>query len=636
MRKLLLSAIFGSCLLGAVWLGNKTGDAHVIPPEQLHPAADAYRKTTFILNLNPVAWDHVFALTDVIARELSKVDQARGAAYAREIAAARKVAMPTDEDADPIEGRENGRRMVFQASTRAVSDLICRHLALAEASDKRPVVTRHLQTARRVYAAFAVVIPTTDPQASQRLGLNWLEAFTQLGSPGIMGVGSKKMNHAALVAQIKPISAYLNASYQNFKAPEASWLVARPIASPTFDSSARMAIRLPPGSNINKQVPRPRQILGFASRGVDEGELMLASLGDMAFDSAFILGKKAQALGLTCNTCHNKGTVNPQFFIPGLSSQPGTFDVTNSYFAAHANDGVFNPLDIPDLRGIRFSAPYGRNGRFGSLRAFVRNVIVNEFGGPEPSPLLLDGLMAYMFEFEFLPNPYLGPGGLLKPKKVTAAAMRGQDLFNKKFKSMGDKSCGSCHVPSSYFLDHKQHDIGSLKMGFAKHSMDGAFDTPTLLNAKYTAPYFHDGSLPTLRSVVEWFDKQFKLKLTLREVGDLTAYLNTIGEGTEAYEGTPYYLDAEMEEFSFFLSTYDFLRRRKMNKLISITFRTVEAEILNHKWELRDRKYLPVMDKLAAMMHEARKLNIEGKYQEVDAIVDAYRKLYQANVDNLK
>ncbi len=33
--------------------------AHIIAPENLHPAAAAYRQCTFALNLTPVPWDLV-------------------------------------------------------------------------------------------------------------------------------------------------------------------------------------------------------------------------------------------------------------------------------------------------------------------------------------------------------------------------------------------------------------------------------------------------------------------------------------------------------------------------------------------------------------------------------------------------
>ncbi len=53
-------------------------------------------------------------------------------------------------------------------------------------------------------------------------------------------------------------------------------------------------------------------------------------------------------------------------------------------------------VDTPSLRGVRLTAPYGRDGRIATLREFARHVIVNEFAGDEPAPRVLDALVAYM------------------------------------------------------------------------------------------------------------------------------------------------------------------------------------------------------------------------------------------------
>ena len=167
-------------------------------------------------------------------------------------------------------------------------------------------------------------------------------------------------------------------------------------------------------------------------------------------------------------------------------------------------------------------------------------------------------------------------------------------------------------------------------------SRDGALDTPTLLGAVYTAPYFHDGSLATLLSVSEWFNKQFNLGLSKRDVQNLTEYLEVVGSGTEAYEDSIYYLDAEMEEFFFFLSAYEFLKDKNKVEPMNLTFRTVGSEIRNHKWELQDMSFLPVMNRLADIMDQAVTENDANNLEEVDLKVAEYRKLYNDNVDNLK
>src|SRR5262249_34707931 len=152
---------------------------------------------------------------------------------------------------------------------------------------------------------------------------------------------------------------------------------------------------------------------------------------------------------------------------------------------------------IPSLRGARYLAPYGNDGRFASLRDFVHNVIVGEFVGPAPSPVILDAMVAYIQDIDFLRNPRLGPAGRLL--STDAAEVRGQALFNKPFPHQPDLSCGGCHVPSAAFVDHQQHDVGS----------GGLFKTPTLLNANFNAPYFHDGRFDSYDQIVAYFDRTF-------------------------------------------------------------------------------------------------------------------------------
>jgi len=189
-------------------------------------------------------------------------------------------------------------------------------------------------------------------------------------------------------------------------------------------------------------------------------------------------------------------------------------------------------------------------------------------------------------------------------------------------------------VPSANFVDHQQHDIGTVT-GFGDYSRDRALDTPTLLSAKYTAPYFHDGSRPTLRSVNEWFNETYDLQLSDSEIDDLTAYLETVGDGIEPYEDTVHYLDAEMEEFFFFLSAFEFLDEKNKPELMNITFQTIAQEIRNHKWELQDYAHLPAMDALAKLMDEASEASRMGDRENVRAKVGEYLRLYAANVENL-
>jgi mono/diheme cytochrome c family protein len=239
-----------------------------------------------------------------------------------------------------------------------------------------------------------------------------------------------------------------------------------------------------------------------------------------------------------------------------------------------------------------------------------------------------------MNEFDFLPNTRLKADGSLN-HQASASAQRGEKIFHKPFEQMGDMSCATCHIPSNNFIDRKSHDIGTLK-GSEPYSRDRSMDTPTLLGIKYTAPYFHDGSQSSIQEVIHWFNESFGLELKNRELEDLTAYVETAGDGVDAYEDTSYYLAAEMEEFSFFLSTYEFLKEKNKRELMNITFQTIGSEIANHKWELQDPSYLPIMNRLSEIMYEAVKANRKGDDQTVDWKVAEYRKLYKDNVEHLK
>lgn len=91
-----------------------------------------------------------------------------------------------------------------------------------------------------------------------------------------------------------------------------------------------------------------------------------------------------------------------------------------------------------------------------------------------------------------------------------------------------------------------------------------------------------------------------------------------------------------MEEFGFFLSTYEYLKRIEKRELMDLTFQTIATEMRNHKWELQDPEYRPVMEELAALMDEAYRLNRAGRYERVDTKVAEYRRLFERNAENLK
>jgi len=165
---------------------------------------------------------------------------------------------------------------------------------------------------------------------------------------------------------------------------------------------------------------------------------------------------------------------------------------------------------------------------------------------------------------------------------ISESAKRGWDLFN------GKGRCNTCHgyVESyPFFTDNKFHNVGvgAKNRQFdelarrAEHESDvakvshetgaselgrflvtkgrpdiGAFKTSGLRDIALTAPYMHDGSEPTLESVIEFYNRGGEtnpfldggirpLELTDEEVGDLVGFLNTL---------TGSHIDRLKEEFA--------------------------------------------------------------------------------------
>ncbi len=265
----------------------------------------------------------------------------------------------------------------------------------------------------------------------------------------------------------------------------------------------------------------PRYYMG--SRRNDLPLKPLLQRGALLFRTSSILGGGMKALGISCEYCHPGGSTNSKLNIPGLTSKPGSADITHHFWNPDNEDGQFSPSDILSLRGVRYTSPYGRDGREASLRAHTRMAIVT-LDGPEPDPADVDALTAYIRSFEFLPNPYLDRFGGLTAK-ASSAALRGEEIFRKPMLGMGGYSCATCHPPLSHFTDNRHHDVYSGRM----------LDTPTLLGALNTGPYYHDGRFESLGQVVLAYDAVFHLGLTDQERGDLTEYLEAVG-----YEEDPF------------------------------------------------------------------------------------------------
>jgi hypothetical protein len=88
----------------------------------------------------------------------------------------------------------------------------------------------------------------------------------------------------------------------------------------------------------------------------------------------------------------------------------------------------------------------------------------------------------------------------------------------------------------------------STELGFVR----GAFKVPTLRNVELTAPYMHDGSMGTLRQVVEFYNRGGnvsnpelhpdigRIGLTSSEIDDLALFMTSLTDDRVRYERAPF------------------------------------------------------------------------------------------------
>ena len=266
-------------LTAAALFESGAATAHIVPPEQYHPAAEGYRTITFLVNLNPVPWDLVSSESQKIASAYPAYAVERGTAYEEAVDELLTAVETEARISSPTAAmRVQTARGIFEYSTKALAELIVLHLDAAEKSvtDFR-TAGEAFDVSRQLWEAFAYEVRHTDPEAFRELGYAWLEASSALGSEGILGVGGSPADTEVFASAAEHIRDYVASNFgADFAAPKSGWLVARPVASETHDANAVIPAKLPPGSNMNKQLPRPRQVLNFAVRGGDESEVETA------------------------------------------------------------------------------------------------------------------------------------------------------------------------------------------------------------------------------------------------------------------------------------------------------------------------------------------------------------------------
>lgn len=264
---------------------------------------------------------------------------------------------------------------------------------------------------------------------------------------------------------------------------------------------------------------------------------------------------------VSCASCHapERGFSDGKSVSNGVGNKTGTRNsptVFNSaYFEVQFWDGrspslerqaegpVQNPVEMAHtLKGVEEKL---------NADASYREQFAKAFG---PGPITYEMVEKAIASFERTVISGNSPFDRWKyghdENAVSDSVKRGWVVFSSKEKG----NCTACHVVGeqyALFTDNKFHNIGvgadintladDGRYVVTKNEADrGAFKTPSLRNVALTAPYMHDGSLKSLKEVIDFYigggnsnahlDKNIRVLdfLSGQERADLEAFLNSL------------------------------------------------------------------------------------------------------------
>lgn len=214
--------------------------------------------------------------------------------------------------------------------------------------------------------------------------------------------------------------------------------------------------------------------------------------------------------GLGCEACHPEGRDDGhvwQEVVLDVEKDDATavfVGLRDNFKLSRAKDDPtppprqkYYPRQTPMLAGrVRAEGPYGWHGEAADMterlrRAFQLHRPPWFWVGDPGRPIIIDALTDYL-QSGLLPPPTLD-------RPLTDVEKRGKEIFES-----AEAQCAKCHVPATELTDRTSYPLRSLPplKGFDPEKNNG-FKTPSLYFVGNTAPYFHDGSAPTLLDLVK-------------------------------------------------------------------------------------------------------------------------------------
>ncbi|HMQ50109.1 MAG TPA: cytochrome c peroxidase [Saprospiraceae bacterium] len=280
-------------------------------------------------------------------------------------------------------------------------------------------------------------------------------------------------------------------------------------------------------------------------------------------DNAFLLerwllGKKlffdpvmSSDSSISCASCHRPELAfsDNQAISPGVAQRPGNRNVPSlanvAYHPYFTREGGVPTLEMQVLVPIQEHHEFDFNIILLAQRLVNDSMYVamaQKAYQRAPDPFVITRALA-CFERSLLSgnSPYDQFTFQGKKKALSAAQKRGMKLFYSK-----KTNCSTCHSGfnfTNYAFENNglytsYRDEGRFRL--TRNPADSAlFKIPSLRNVAITAPYMHDGSLHSLRAVIEHYESGGKshpqkssaiqpLELTEREKNDLLAFLESL------------------------------------------------------------------------------------------------------------
>lgn len=249
--------------------------------------------------------------------------------------------------------------------------------------------------------------------------------------------------------------------------------------------------------------------------GVEPTAEMIALGRELFFDTIL-----SQDGTVSCATCHDpaKGWADGMPVAVGIRGQTGTINSPTILNAAHSMQqfrngrtlGTATQALLPLENPIEMGGPGNEAAAVRRLAASPKYVrlFASAFGTAPTAQGV--GLSIAAFETTITTTDTLANRRARGERVLSADAEVGYQLF------IGRAGCVRCHTPPLW-TDQGFHNTGVMhgrttgdqgRIDVTRLRSDRRkWKTPSLIGLSKTAPYMHDGSLPTIRSVLEHYNR---------------------------------------------------------------------------------------------------------------------------------